>query len=89
MQKKEVQNNEDMYHSSQITFQFIPRKFQKDCLYITEMYNLCIDADNLVFPFSNYKKCIEPNNALFLCDKIEKYNKGEQDIVTIQTNKLT
>ena len=45
------------------------------------MYNTCIDADNLVFPFSDYNKCLDIKNGMFLCEKIEKYTSPEREIV--------
>ena len=84
MQKKEIYNNNKFQTDSpqEITYISVPKKSLSECYYIAEMYNSCIEADNLIFPFSSYKKCLDETNALFLCDKIEKYNALDQDVVS-------
>jgi hypothetical protein len=52
------------------------------CEYITQMYNTCIDADNLLFPHSDYNKCFSENNSIYFCNKIEKYNDKEKELVS-------
>jgi hypothetical protein len=53
----------------------------KKCHIITEMFNSCIDSDNLLYPYSNYKKCFYSNNAMYLCNKVERYSQEDYEIV--------
>jgi hypothetical protein len=54
---------------------------RQECEYVTEMYNACIDADNLLFPYSDYKKCMSFYNPMYYCSKLVPYSKDEKDLV--------
>lgn len=55
---------------------------QRDnCKKVGEMYNTCIDADNLIYPNSNYRKCYSKSNTIYSCNKVERYSDQEKEIV--------
>jgi len=56
---------------------------KKTCRYLVDLYNTCIDADNLLFPNSNYQKCFYQKNAFFFCNKQERYTFEQYDLVKI------
>lgn len=66
------------------TYQYssIQEKDYKECVYITGMYNACIDSDNLLFPDSNYKKCLYSKNTMYFCNKLETYSKKDEIVVS-------
>ena len=64
------------------------------------MYNSCIDADNLLYPYSNYRRCFIPENTLYFCNKAALYTRKQKELCenfilpsfatdNLQTNVLT
>jgi len=41
---------------------------QEDCLKILDMYNLCIDTDNILYPNSKYQRCFNEKNDISSCN---------------------
>ena len=85
-EKKELtlpSETEKKCESSGDTFVYsmIKEEDRPHCEYITEMYNACIDADNLLFPDSNYKRCFTIDNAMYFCNKVEKLSSEESKLV--------
>jgi hypothetical protein len=59
----------------------ILEKDRSSCEEVTQLYNICIDADNTLYPDSNYKRCFSQENSLYMCSKIEKYEIEDAKIV--------
>ena len=51
-----------------------------NCERIVDVYNTCLDSDNILYPDSNYKRCFNPRNVLYVCSEIEKLDKIEQNL---------
>lgn len=50
------------------------------CEDIVDVYNSCIEADNLLFPNGNYERCFNANDNLYKCNALGKYNQKEIEI---------
>lgn len=50
------------------------------CRNIVNVYNSCVDSDNLLYPSNNYEKCFEPSNALYQCTKVMFFEEREKKI---------
>ncbi len=77
MQAEKENSNEGSFYE----YSTIRENQRQDCEYVTEMYNACIDADNLLFPFSDYKKCMSFFNPMYYCSKLVQYSPDEKDLV--------
>jgi hypothetical protein len=53
---------------------------RESCEKTVEVYNACIDSDNLLFPNSNYMRCFNPKHALYINSEIEFLNETEKDL---------
>jgi hypothetical protein len=58
-------------------------KDRKTCEAVTQLYNLCIDSDNMLYPESNYQRCFSPENALYMCSKFDKYDEKDSKQVNL------
>jgi hypothetical protein len=65
------------------TYQYssIRENERRECEYVAEMFNACIDADNLLFPNSNYKKCFASYNTMYFCNKLERNSNADKELV--------
>ena len=50
------------------------------CRNVVNVYNSCVDSDNLLYPSKNYEKCFEPSNALYQCNKVMYFEEKEKKI---------
>ena len=66
-----------------VEYSRIKESDRENCKIISEMYNNCIDSDNLLYPNSNYERCFSSSNVMYLCSKLSKYSEEESDIVII------
>ena len=53
---------------------------RENCEKSVEVYNTCIDSDNVLFPNSNYMRCFDPRNALYVSSEIEHLTEKEKDL---------
>jgi len=49
-------------------------------LRVVDLYNTCIDSDNVLYPHSNYRKCFSPKNTVYVCSKISLLSAKEKNI---------
>jgi len=55
---------------------------QVKCGKIVDLYNLCIDTDYLLYPYSDYKRCFNKANDIYSCNIIRKNkNSYEKEMV--------
>lgn len=80
-EKKEVIVSSNEEEENYTVYSTIKESDKTNCKYITQMYNACIDSDNLLYPFSDYKRCFNKNNAMFFCNKLGTYTDQEKKIV--------
>jgi hypothetical protein len=59
----------------------IPTAKRDSCQNIIKRFNMCIDSDNLLYPYSNYRKCLTPNNRLYECNSVSTIKERENKIV--------
>lgn len=78
LEKKEKIVNEN---GTEVEYSSIKEDLREECELVTEMYNTCLDSDNLLYPNSDYRKCFSVNNALYFCNRMEIYNSTEKEIV--------
>ena len=53
---------------------------KEKCENIIDVYNACIDSDNVLFPNSNYMRCFDPRNSIYVSSEIELLTKRESDL---------
>ena len=75
-QKYLIERNEKKRHFRYIT---LANGVLDTCEDIVNVYNSCIEADNLLFPNGNYEKCFNANNNLYKCNELGIYNQKEID----------
>jgi hypothetical protein len=54
---------------------------EEQCENVTKMYNICIDADNLLYPKDNYERCFSIHNYLYHCREVGHYDDKEKELV--------
>ena len=64
-----------------VEYSRIKESDRENCKIVTEIYNNCIDSDNLLYPNSNYQRCFSTSNVMYLCSKLSKYTEEESNIV--------
>ena len=53
-------------------------RLREDCKQSVELYNICIDSENVLFPNSNYSRCFDTRNAIYTSSEIDYLNDKEK-----------